>query len=272
MDSDYRRDLNQTFANRPLTPSASSVSIDPALHKDSPKRPERVMQRIVIIGAGGHAREALDVVDALNEEQRRYEPLGFVVEDGFGAPGTIVNDLPILGGFDWLGEHAAEVLTVCAVGAPELRLRLAEKARAVGARFCTLVHPSVTRTRHVTLGEGVVIAAGAALTNQIHIGNHVHINLHCSISHDCVIGDYAYLAPGARATGRVTLGEGCYIGAGAIIADGRKVGAWSTVSAGAVRDRRRSGQRHGRRRAGAGDQDEERGMAPAGGSAVRAME
>jgi sugar O-acyltransferase (sialic acid O-acetyltransferase NeuD family) len=198
------------------------------------KTPRADIQRVVIIGAGGHGREALDVVDALNRQRRRYEPLGFVVEEGFGAAGAMVNELPILGGFDWLGAHAAEVVTVCAVGAPEVRLRLAEKARAAGARFCTLVHPSVSRTRHVTLGEGVVIAAGAALTNRIQIGHHVHVNLHCSISHDCVIGDYAYLAPGARATGRVTLGEGCYVGAGAIIADGRKVGAWSTVGAGAV--------------------------------------
>jgi sugar O-acyltransferase (sialic acid O-acetyltransferase NeuD family) len=192
------------------------------------------MQRVVLIGAGGHGREALDVVDALNGQRRRYEPLGFIVENGFGAVGTMVNDLPILGGFDWLGEHAAEVVTICAVGAPELRLRLVEKARALGARFCTLVHPAATRTRHVSLGEGVLIAAGAAITNHVQIGHHVHVNLHCSISHDCVIGDFAYLAPGARATGRVTLGEGCYVGAGAVIADGRKVGAWSTVGAGAV--------------------------------------
>jgi sugar O-acyltransferase (sialic acid O-acetyltransferase NeuD family) len=192
------------------------------------------MQRVVLIGAGGHAREALDVVDALNEERRRYEPLGFVVEEGFAAPGTIVNGLPILGGFDWLGEHAAEVETVCAVGAPELRLRLAEKARRAGARFCNLIHPSVTLTRHVHFGKGVIVAAGVALTNQIRIGNHVHVNLHCTISHDCVVGDFAYLAPGARVTGKVTLGEGCYVGAGAVIGDGRTVGAWSTVGAGAV--------------------------------------
>jgi sugar O-acyltransferase (sialic acid O-acetyltransferase NeuD family) len=192
------------------------------------------MQRLVIIGAGGHGREALDIVDALNERRPRWEPLGFIVEEGFGAPGTIVNGLPILGGFDWLREHAAEVETVSAVGAPELRLRLAEKARAAGARFCTLIHPSVTLTRHVSFGAGVVVAAGSALTNRIRLGDHVHVNLHCTISHDCVIEDFAYLAPGVRATGKVTLGEGCYVGAGAVIGDGRTVGAWSTVGAGAV--------------------------------------
>jgi sugar O-acyltransferase (sialic acid O-acetyltransferase NeuD family) len=156
-----------------------------------------------------------------------------VVEEGFGAPGTIVNGLPILGGFDWLGEHAG-VETVCAVGPPELRLRLADKARDAGARFANLIHPSATLTRHVSFGEGVVVAAGAALTNAVRVGDHVHVNVHCSISHDCVVGSFAYLAPGVRVTGKVTLGEGCYVGAGAVIADGRTVGAWSTVGAGAV--------------------------------------
>lgn len=192
------------------------------------------MTPIVLIGAGGHGREVLDIVDALNHEQPRYEPLGFVVEAGFGAVGALVNGLPILGGFDWLEAHVTEVETVGAVGAPELRLRLVERARAVAARFATLVHPSVTRTRHVDLGSGVVVAAGAALTNRVRVGDHVHVNLHCTISHDCVIESFAYLAPGARVTGKVTIGEGCYVGAGAVIGDGRKVGAWSTIGAGAV--------------------------------------
>lgn len=189
---------------------------------------------LAIIGAGGHGREALDVVEALNEERPRFEPLGFVVEEGFGAPGAMVNGLPILGAFDWLREHARTVRVICAVGAPELRRRLVERAREARAEFCNLVHPSVTATRHVSFGTGVVVAAGSALTNRIRIGDHVHVNLHCTISHDCELGDFAYLAPGVRVTGRATLGEGCYVGAGAVIGDGRTVGAWSTVGAGAV--------------------------------------
>jgi sugar O-acyltransferase (sialic acid O-acetyltransferase NeuD family) len=192
------------------------------------------MQKVVIVGAGGHGREVLDVFEALNEGTRRYEVLGYIVETGFGTPGELVNGRPILGDFDWLDGHTHEVEVICGVGAPELRRRLVQRAAAVGARFCSVVHPSVVRTRWIEVGAGVVIAPGCVLTNQIRIGNHVHVNVGCTIAHDGVLEDFATLAPGVRVCGNVTLEEGCYVGTGANIVERRRIGAWAVVGAGST--------------------------------------
>jgi len=55
-----------------------------------------------------------------------------------------------------------------------------------------------------------------------------------SVSHDCVIGDFVNINPGAVVCGNVNVGEGCYIGAGATIIDKVSIGDWSTIGAGAV--------------------------------------
>src|SRR5262245_30291865 len=144
-------------------------------------------QKVAIIGAGGLGREVLDIFDAINERNPRYEVVGFVVDPQFGKPGTMVNGLPIVGGFDWLAAHSSEVACVCGVGESHVRYRLIQRASSVGARYCSIEHPTVVRSRWVSIGVGSVISAGCVLTNQIRIGNHVHINLACTLGHDAVL-------------------------------------------------------------------------------------
>ena len=86
-------------------------------------------KKVAIIGAGGFAREVLDIFDACNEAGDRYDVLGYIVEPGFGAPGVIVNGKPILGGIEWLGKQRGEVYAICAIGAPEVRRRLVVEAK-----------------------------------------------------------------------------------------------------------------------------------------------
>ena len=192
------------------------------------------MDKVVIIGAGGFGREVLDVIDACNQVRETYEPLGFIVDPQYGAPGTIINEKPILGGFDWLEAHARDVEVICAVGPSHLRYQLIQRARSINCRFFNLIHPSAILTRWVTLGEGVVITAGCILTNQIQIGSHVHVNLDCTIGHDAILQDFVTLSPGVHVSGNVTLGTGCYVGTGANLLEKLEVGNWSMIGAGSV--------------------------------------
>jgi sugar O-acyltransferase (sialic acid O-acetyltransferase NeuD family) len=191
-------------------------------------------KKIAIIGAGGFGRELLDIFDACNAAGQDYEVLGYIVDSQYSLPGAVVNNKPVLGDFDWLAEHAGEVYAVCGVGLPQFRLRLVRRAQERGVRFCSIIHPTAIITRWVTIGEGVVIAAGCILTNRIHIGNHVHINLSCTIAHDAALEDFVTLAPGVHVSGKVRLSTGCYVGTGANIIEKMHVGEWSIVGAGST--------------------------------------
>ena len=183
---------------------------------------------VVIIGAGGHAREVLDILRARGDDAD-----GFIVEFGFGNSGTAIHNLPILGGLEWL-DRRLDVTAVCAVGAPELRRRLVNEASRYGTTFSNAIHPSLNLTPWVEMGVGVVIAGGSTLTNEIVLGDHVHINVGCTVSHDSNLGDFATLSPGVHLAGGVTLEEGAFLGVGAVVLPRVTVGAWSVVGAGAV--------------------------------------
>jgi sugar O-acyltransferase (sialic acid O-acetyltransferase NeuD family) len=192
------------------------------------------LQKVVILGAGGFARETLDILDAVNGKVPTYDMIGYIVDPEFGSPGTIINGKPILGGNDWVRGNKEEVVAICAVGAPEVRLRMVRRAREAGVRFCTIIHPSAIVTRWVAFGEGTVVAAGCILSNQIRIGNHVHLNPDCTVGHDAILQDYASLAPGVHVSGNVLLGEGSYIGTGANLIEKVRIGPWSIVGAGST--------------------------------------
>ena len=191
-------------------------------------------QDVAIIGAGAFAREVLDVFDAATADGGALAVCGFVVDAEYGTPGTDINGRPILGGFDWLEEHASTVRFICGVGAPQHRIKLVRRSMAAGARFVSIVHPSAILTRWVEIGEGVVITAGCILTNRIRLGNHVQLNLLTTVGHDARLGDFATTAPGVNLSGNVTLGEGAYIGTGANVIEKTSIGAWSIVGAGST--------------------------------------
>lgn len=190
-------------------------------------------KNLVILGAGGFARETLDVVDAINAVSPTWDMLGFIVDQQYGKPGDVINDKPILGGFEWIEAHA-DTYVICGVGAPEHRFKMIRRLMNLPIKYATLVHPNAVITRWLNLGVGVIITAGCILTNQIRIGNHVHINLDCTIGHDAVLEDFVTIAPGAHISGNVHLREGVYVGTGANLIEKKTVGAWSIIGAGST--------------------------------------
>lgn len=199
-----------------------------------------LVQRIVIIGAGGAARGIFDTVAAINAVAAgklvapTYEVAGFIVDAEHAAPGILVDGRPVLGGFDWLRDHADEVQAVCGVGTPESRAKLVERAVALGVSFCTVIHPAAVFGRPAAIGQGTWIGPGTVISHEVRIGQHVSISANCTIGHDVVIEDFVTVAPGVHVAGNVTLEEGAFVGIGASIVQRRRVGAWSVVGAGSA--------------------------------------
>ena len=195
------------------------------------------LRKVAIIGAGGFGREVLDIFDAINAVEPTYDVVGFIVDPEYGSPGTVVNAKLILGGFEWLAGRQNDVELICAVGAPELRLRMVQRAYSLGARFCSVRHPTVVASQWLSVGVGSILAAACVLTNQIRIGSHVQVNLDCTIGHDCTLDNFVTVAPGVHISGNVTIGEGAFVGTGANLLERVKIGRWAVVGAGStVRD------------------------------------
>jgi sugar O-acyltransferase (sialic acid O-acetyltransferase NeuD family) len=197
------------------------------------------VQPLVIIGAGGHGREVLDVVEAVNVVSPCYEVLGVVADhadvDLLARRGTTLLGSPDHLVEGTLADVPADAMLVVAVGDPGTRTTLADRLEGAGWAIApALVHPAATVGGDVRLGAGAVLAAGARVTTNVTIGRHVQLNVGAVVSHDSVIGDHATLSPGVLVNGSVRVGEGAFLGTGTIVTPGRTIGRWAVVGAGAV--------------------------------------
>lgn len=191
-------------------------------------------KKVVILGAGGHARSTLWVFNEANEESCEWDVLGFIDENEKNH-GKLICDLPVLGGFEWFDKKQyKDLYAICSVGLPRVKRKLVNQTRKRKLKFCSIIHPSVRMSKYVEVGEGTIISAGSILTTMIKVGNHVILNLDCTVGHDSNIADYCTIAPGVHISGNVRLEEGVELGTGTVTVQGISVGAWSVVSAGSV--------------------------------------
>jgi sugar O-acyltransferase (sialic acid O-acetyltransferase NeuD family) len=191
-----------------------------------------VAQRLVIVGAGGHGREVLDVVEAVGG----YDVVGFLDD---GEPDeTLVGErgLTVFRSLDDVGA-AGDIAVVLAIGDPRLRMKVAERLSSTAVADA-LVHPLASLGSRCRIDAGSVIAAGARLTTNVNVGRHCYIGPNATIGHDAVLLDGATVYPGAVVSGSVTIGRAATIGAGAAVRQGVHIGAAALVAlgAGVVRD------------------------------------
>lgn len=192
------------------------------------------MKDIYIIGAGGFGREVAWLIERINAITPTWNLKGFI-DDNVEVQGTTQDDYLVVGGCEYLSGIFKEVWVVCAVGVAKTRRKIVEKLRDyANVRFATLIDPSVMYSNRVTVGEGSVICAGSILTVDINVGEHVIINLDCTIGHDAVLQDYVTLYPSVNVSGMTEIGYACEVGTGTQIIQGKRIGDYSIVGAGAV--------------------------------------
>jgi len=96
------------------------------------------------------------------------------------------------------------------------------------------IHPSAVISASVRMGDGVMIAANATVNPLAEIGRGVILNTSTSIDHECIIGDFTHVAPGAVLCGNVTVGRSSFIGANSVIRQGIHIGSNVVIGAGSV--------------------------------------
>lgn len=181
------------------------------------------MRDIVILGAGGFARElhqwckdtGVNVRHFFTEKKKESEINGI----------TVIDNLFLYDGFYYL----------CGVGDPELKKKLSDLAESKGLiPSPPLIHPKTTIGEFNTLEPGVIVCPGTIITVNCHIRKNVMINIGCTIGHDTMIGSYTTLSPGANISGNVEIGEKCYIGTNSSIREKIKIGTGAVVGMGAI--------------------------------------
>lgn len=185
-------------------------------------------QDLVVLGAGGFARQLPSLVTDVNFAQPRYRLLGFLAPDNFAHEG----ELPILGTDSELSRIDAAF--VIGIGIPHLRASVDHFATSIGRYPATLIHPQASSEQNVRMGPGCIVLPGVRLQIGTILGRHVLANANAVVGHDCEVGDHTVLSPLSMLAGHVRIGARVLIGAGAVVLPGRVIGDDAVVGAGAV--------------------------------------
>ncbi|MEW5804405.1 MAG: acetyltransferase [bacterium] len=190
------------------------------------------MQQIVVIGAGGFGIETAFLIEEINRAESQWDLLGFLDEDT-GKHGRRFNGYSVLGNLDWCKDNP-KVAVACGIGNPLARKRIRDILRQSGVQFPNLIHPGVICYSGNVFGVGNIVNPGNILNVNVSIGNHVCLESASLIGHEVIIEDLVSIMPGVKVSGNVVLEEGCYLGTGCTIIQGKHIGRWATVGAGAV--------------------------------------
>ena len=184
-------------------------------------------QRIVVVGAGGHAHVVIDCLLAGG-----HEVVGIVDQD-VRHKGTRILGVDVKGDESTLTDLDYDKVIV-AIGDNATRRRVFLELVATGETSVTAIHPRSTIAQGVSMGEGAVVFAGVVINPAAEIGANTIVNTSASVDHHCIVGAHVHIAPGAHLGGECQIGEGAFVGIGATILPRVRIGANATVGGGAV--------------------------------------
>lgn len=188
------------------------------------------MDKIILIGGGGHCKSCIDVI----EQEGRFHIAGIVdVKERLHQK---VLDYEIIATDEDLPKLAREypyfLITIGQIKDPSKRVNLFGYLERLGAKFPVIVSPFAYVSQHAKLGSGTIVMHNALINAGAKIGRNCIINTKSLIEHDAVIEDHCHIATGVTVNGGSRIKEQTFVGSHAMIKEGIEIGEYSIVGGG----------------------------------------
>ena len=181
--------------------------------------------KLIIIGAGGFAKQVIDVA-----QLNKFEIIGII--DDFSLEGLY--DYPILGKISDLNELLScqsELKVFCGIGDTKVRERIFS---LFPDRFVNCIHPTAVISTYSIIGTGNYIGPNVCIMPDVKIGHNNIIDPIVVLSHDVIIGNHNHLAAHCCLLGKVTIKDCNLIGSNSTVLPKINVGSHNILGAGAV--------------------------------------
>lgn len=177
------------------------------------------MNKIILLGGGGHCKSVIDSIESLNE----FEIVGIL--DVENRVGQSIMGYKIIGTDSELNnlyksgvENA--FISLGSIGNTEIREKIAKRLLKIGFNIPNILDPSAKISKSVSFKSGIFVGKGAIVNSDCIIGDFSIINSGAIIEHDCVLGSFVHCAPGSVLCGGVSIGDKSHIGANSTIKQG----------------------------------------------------
>lgn len=190
------------------------------------------MKQLLLIGAGGHCKACIDVIEQIGE----WQIAGIIDRKDSGV--TEVLGYSVIGSDENLPELRKQYdyafLTIGQIRSAELKVKLFDQLKALGFKQPGLVSPLAYVSKHATIGEGTIIMHYAMVNAAAKVGDNCIINSKALIEHEAVIENHCHTSTGATINGGVVVGEQSFIGSHATTKQTITIPPKSFIKAGSV--------------------------------------
>ncbi len=182
------------------------------------------MRKLVIFGAGGHAKVVADIA-----MKNGFEIEGFL--DDNDSVSSVIG-YPVLGKIDDCVKFKDSCAFAIGIGNNAVRKKIFEKYSDY--EYPVLVHPTASVGIETKIGRGTVVMPFAVLNACAEVGEFSILNSASVVEHDCRVGDFCLIAPNATMCGMSEIGDTVWLGAGCALNPTVKICDGVTVGSGAV--------------------------------------
>lgn len=189
------------------------------------------MKNLVIIGAGGFAREVFDMANYCYGSDPDFKVKGFL-SDG---PSNI-EEMGYPAVLNTVSEYEIEENDVffCGIGSVQDRKKCVEIILLKGGIFINLIHPNVVIAPSVKIGIGVAIKAYCVLASDVVIEDFTFLQSAVIMGHDVHIGKYCQINSFSFFAGCSKLEELVFVGAHSKFIQSAKAEEQSVIGIGSL--------------------------------------
>jgi len=186
---------------------------------------------LILIGAGGHARSCIDVIELGD----KYQIAGLVDaqisdESGQGYP-VLGTDQDLT---DLAKQYKYALIAVGQILSAKTRIRLFSQAATAGFQFPTIISPNAYVSKNAQIGSGTIVMHGAVVNANARIGQNCIINSRSLIEHDVEVADHCHISTASVVNGGVRIGSGTFMGSGCVVKEYVTIGAGCIVGMGQI--------------------------------------
>lgn len=193
-------------------------------------------KNIIIIGASGHAKVIIDIIEQIN----KFNIVGLI--DSFKPIDFKIFKYKVIGREEDIPKLALKYnfnKGIIAIGDNWTRKKMYHKIKNIYPEFdyISAIHPKAIIGKHVTIGKGTVIMAGVIVNSDSKIGRFCILNTKASLGHDGNLKKFASLAPNSTVGGNVKIGTCTAICIGTNILQNIIIGKYTIIGAASLVNR-----------------------------------
>ena len=187
------------------------------------------MSKIILFGAGGHARSCIDVIEGL----KKYK-VEFLVDNKKNLnfyPYKVLKETELK---KIKNKNNKALISFGGIKNLNLRYKKYLELKKLGFSFPVIISNSSYVSNNSIIGDGTILMHNTFVNAGSKIGKNCIINTRALIEHDVKIDDNCHISTGSIVNGSVLIKTNTFIGSGSIIFNDVRIGKNCIISAGSV--------------------------------------